>query len=144
MKQQEEVNKKLKQQNQKTKSQENEERVNKSRAKKALKQLQKKCVFQTSPVCFSNKTIFCTEKKHQCVQKGSLFSPPRSKNWFVALQQKPNSCRKIVVSEFWGFCLRCERAVCTIFAQLVLPKKLARNGHFSKKTPCRRIVVWGL
>ena len=65
---------------------------------------------------------------------------------FVAQKQNPDSCRKIVVSEFFvWFCLSCETTVCTIFAQLATPPK---NGHknvfFKNPESFRKIVVWEL
>ena len=86
-------------------------------------------VFETPPSCFWNKTNFWT-KKHQCV---FLFAPPRSKNFFVALQQEPDSSWKLVVSEFFVFLLKMRNKSAHHFCpSSETPRKGHKIGHFSK------------
>ena len=81
---------------------------------KNLINLQKHCGF------FNHHQSACQTKPFYT--KNSVFTT-RSKNCFVVLRQKTDSCRKIVVSMVVLFCLSCETTMRTIFVQFVKPKK---------------------
>ena len=95
-------------------------------------------------LCFAA-FVFCggggeeTKRLFSCCLRGSSLLLRQKNPLFKILHfflfcfpcSKTDSCRKIVVSESFLFCLTCETTMCPIFAQLVR-KNGHKIGHFSK------------